>query len=237
MTSSSRSPERRPCNALTGIGSPRPSARNSHISVSRRSLSALLATTSTGTFSRRNHCASWSSSSVRPDAASTTNTTRSAARTAASTWRLTLASSTLPPGSQPPVSTSRNGTPSHSASSSLRSRVTPGWSSTMAACLPITRLNSVLLPTFGRPTITTVGSATSDSVGVSVSVVMVMQPPARGGARCHRWEGSRRVVAGRPASSRRGTARPRGRRPGAGSGGRAARRRGRGPDLLRPSGR
>ena len=47
-TTSSRSPARRPCSALIGYGSPRPSARNSQRSSSRRSLSALLATTSTG---------------------------------------------------------------------------------------------------------------------------------------------------------------------------------------------
>ena len=96
-----------------------------------------------------------SSSSVIPTVPSTTNSTTSASRTAASTWRLTLASRSLPPGIQPPVSMMRNGTPSHSASSDLRSRVTPGRSSTMAACSPMMRLNSVDLPTLGRPTTTT----------------------------------------------------------------------------------
>ena len=38
---------------------------------------------------------------------------------------------------------------------SLRSRVTPGWSSTMAIFRPASRLNSVDLPTFGRPTMAT----------------------------------------------------------------------------------
>ena len=81
---------------------------------------------------RRSQLATDSSSSVRPTLASTTNSTTSAAFTAASTWRLTFSSSSLPPGSQPPVSTSRKWVPSHSASTSLRSRVTPGRSSTMA---------------------------------------------------------------------------------------------------------
>ncbi len=50
---------------------------------------------------------------------------------------------------------------SHSASSSLRSRVMPGRSSTIACWLPTMRLNSVLLPTFGRPMMTTVASSRS----------------------------------------------------------------------------
>src|SRR6185437_10412483 len=41
------------------------------------------------------------------------------------------------------------------ASPMRRSRVTPGWSSTSATRLPISRLNSVLLPTLARPTIAT----------------------------------------------------------------------------------
>ena len=105
----------------------------------------------------RSQLASASSSSVTPVVASTRNSTTSAVFTAASTWRLTFASRSLPPGNQPPVSTSMKWTPSQSASVSLRSRVTPGRSSTMATCSPTIRLNSVLLPTLGRPTMTTVG--------------------------------------------------------------------------------
>lgn len=162
-SSSSRSPARRPCKALTACGSPRPSARNSHRSFSRRSLSALLATRMTGALRRRSQLATDSSSWVSPTEASTTNSTTSACLTAASTWRLTFSSSSLPPGSHPPVSTSMNGTPSHSASTSLRSRVTPGRSSTMATCPPTMRLNRVLFPTLGRPTTTTVGKLTTRS--------------------------------------------------------------------------
>ncbi len=156
-TTSSRSPARRPCRALIGYGSPRPSARNSHRSSSRRSLSALLATTSTVREPRRSQSAMASSSSVMPTDASTTNRTTSASRTAASTCRLTFTSRSLPLGFHPPVSMTRNGRPSHSPSSSLRSRVMPGWSSTIAACSPRMRLNSVLLPTLGRPTMATTG--------------------------------------------------------------------------------
>ncbi len=98
------------------------------------------------------------SSSVTPVMASTTTSTASASRMACSLWRLTLASRSLPPGIQPPVSTSRKGTPCHSASTSLRSRVTPGFSSTMATRLPTMRFTRVDLPTLGRPTMATVGS-------------------------------------------------------------------------------
>ena len=48
--------------------------------------------------------------------------------------------------------------PRNIASASLLSRVTPGVSLTMAWRLPTRRLNNVLLPTFGRPAMTTVGS-------------------------------------------------------------------------------
>jgi len=44
----------------------------------------------------------------------------------------------------------------HMALGSRRSRVTPGVASTIAACRPTNRLNSVDLPTFGRPIIATV---------------------------------------------------------------------------------
>jgi hypothetical protein len=61
------------------------------------------------------------------------------------------------PGIQPPVSTRRKRCPVHSASTSLRSRVTPGSSSTMASRRPMMRLSSVDLPTLGRPMMATMG--------------------------------------------------------------------------------
>ena len=140
---------------------------NSHISFSRRSLSALFATTITGVCVRRIQLAIVWSSSVSPTEASTTNSTTSASFTAASTCRLTFASSASPPGIQPPVSTTWNGMSSHSASWSLRSRVMPGRSSTIASWWPTTRLNSVLLPTFGRPMMTTVGRRGGAATSVS----------------------------------------------------------------------
>src|SRR5690606_10166365 len=51
----------------------------------------------------------------------------------------------------------RNARSNSVASPSRRSRVTPGWSSTSASFLPTRRLNSVDLPTLGRPTMATVG--------------------------------------------------------------------------------
>ena len=60
-------------------------------------------------------------------------------------------------GSMPPVSTSENFLFFHSHSPKMRSRVTPGVSSTMERRCPISLLNSVDLPTFGRPTMATIG--------------------------------------------------------------------------------
>ena len=61
--------------------------------------------------------------------------------------------------SRPPVSTSTNRRPFHSVSPYSRSRVVRARSSTIAVREPRTRLKSVLLPTFGRPTMATTGSA------------------------------------------------------------------------------
>ena len=89
-----------------------------------------------------------------PAAASTTKTMTSASAIAsrACSWtRLSIAS----PGStsSPPVSTTRNRRPFQSASPYSRSRVVRARSSTIAWRVPRIRLNRVLLPTFGRPTI------------------------------------------------------------------------------------
>ena len=62
-------------------------------------------------------------------------------------------------GSQPPVSTSVKRRSIHSALYVTRSRVTPGVSSTTASRRPRMRFTSADLPTFGRPTIATTGSA------------------------------------------------------------------------------
>src|SRR5581483_3070921 len=64
-----------------------------------------------------------------------------------------------PGASQPPVSTTVNERPAQSASNSRRSRVTPGFCSTIASRRPTIRFTSVDFPTFGRPTIATTGIA------------------------------------------------------------------------------
>ena len=57
--------------------------------------------------------------------------------------------------------------PFQSPTSSLRSRVTPGVSCTTAARDSVSRLTSVDLPTFGKPTIAT--------VPISGSAVLIVQ--------------------------------------------------------------
>src|SRR5436305_7073315 len=100
-----------------------------------------------------------SSSSVTPTVASTTRRTTSASAMARSAWRLTWASMPSWVAIQPPVSTTRNSRPFQSASKILRSRVTPGSSSTIASRRPTMRLTRVDLPTLGRPTMATSGGA------------------------------------------------------------------------------
>ena len=69
-----------------------------------------------------------------------------------------------------------------------RSRVVPGRSDTMAARPPTIRLNSVDLPTFGRPTIATVG--------------MLTRPPAPASASVKWWEKRSSASAAAPAARR-----------------------------------
>src|SRR5690606_6376319 len=65
---------------------------------------------------------------------------------------------------RPPVSTTMNSTPIHSASPYVRSRVVPGSFCTIARRSPIIRLKSVDFPTFGRPTRATIGFATGVTI-------------------------------------------------------------------------
>ena len=97
------------------------------------------------------------SSWVAPKVASTTKSSRSAVSMACSLWAETLWSMSLPAVSHPPVSMSRNSQPCQSTATSLRSRVTPGRASTMAALRPAILLSKVDLPTLGRPTMATLG--------------------------------------------------------------------------------
>ena len=133
---------------------------------SRFSLSALLAATSTRRCRRRRSSAASWSAGVSPAAASTTNTMTSASTIASRACSWTLASiGSSGASSSPPVSTTTNRRPFHSASPYSRSRVVRARSSTIAVRAPTTRLNSVLLPTFGRPTMATTGSPAVAATG------------------------------------------------------------------------
>ena len=193
---SSMSPAPRPCRALTGIGSPRPSDMSSHIDDSCTRSSTLLAIRITGLSVPRRRVATWASASVTPTVVSTTNSTTSASAMARSLWRLTFSSRESPSAIQPPVSTRVNSRPCQLASTSLRSRVTPGRSSTIASRRPRILFISVDLPTLGRPTIATV-------------CLIAPTPPSPGhyAAMRRRWPPPRPPAAGPPAASRPGTAR------------------------------
>src|SRR5215217_5752374 len=71
----------------------------------------------------------------------------------------------------PPVSTRRNVVPCHSAGSEFTSLVVPAIGVTMARREPVMRLKRVDLPTFGRPTSTTVGAEEARLGGIVLSVV------------------------------------------------------------------
>jgi hypothetical protein len=101
-----------------------------------------------------------SSSGVIPARASITNSAASAPLSETSVCaRMRPGSVSASSSSHPAVSTASNSSPSSPASPNRRSRVTPGWSSTSASFLPTSRLNSVDLPTLGRPMMTTWGRA------------------------------------------------------------------------------
>ena len=99
----------------------------------------------------------------------------------------------------PAVSTNRSGPSSVSTTVSIASRVVPGMSCTTERSSPTSRLNSVDLPTFGRPTIATekMPSRRSGSASRSLS--------GRSAARRRPRRAARRLP-GR-ASPRRGTGR------------------------------
>jgi len=102
-TSSRRSPVPRPCSALIGHGSPRPSETRSQALASRLVSSTLLprAARRPERFTRR---AISRSSSVAPTMTSVTIKTTSASANARSDWPDTLIVSSSPRPSQPPVS-------------------------------------------------------------------------------------------------------------------------------------
>mmetsp|Transcript_36735 Transcript_36735/g.90714 ORF Transcript_36735/g.90714 Transcript_36735/m.90714 type:complete len:411 (+) Transcript_36735:593-1825(+) len=113
---------------------------------------------------------------VRPCWPSVTMISACASRTASAAWLSTMPGriSTPPmvstegaslgfPGrlSSPPVSTIMNSVSPQNARTYMRSRVTPGWSYTMARFVPVRRLKSADFPTLGRPTMATRGSLSS----------------------------------------------------------------------------
>ena len=166
--SSSRSPVPWPWMAESGIGSPSPSRWNSSASASRRGSSSLFASTSTGLCDARRISASSSSPGVTPAWASTTKRTRSASAIAAFACSATCGpNGPVSSRSTPPVSMIRNRAPAQSTRSSLRSRVTPGVSWTTAVLDSVSRLTSVDLPTFGKPTTATVPASSRPSSGCS----------------------------------------------------------------------
>ena len=143
--------------ALTGKIFSKPSSANSSASFSARLVSTLLAATRIVFPLRRKRSATSRSSGTMPSCTLTTRMIELAASMASSTCSIVALMMTSSDFSRrnrpmPPVSTSVNGRPFHSASAVTRSRVTPGWSCTMAIRLPTMRLNSADLPTFGRPT-------------------------------------------------------------------------------------
>jgi hypothetical protein len=96
---------------------------------------------------------------TRPSRASTRNATTSLSAIAASACRaICFRIPSFATGSKPPVSTTRNARSPMRARPTLRSRVRPGRSCTSASRERVRRLNSVDLPTLGRPTSASVGS-------------------------------------------------------------------------------
>src|SRR6478752_6904064 len=114
--------------------------------------SLLLATSTTGLLARRAKSAKVRSLGVSPARASITNISASARPIAVSVCSCIRAvSEPLAPSSRPAVSMTVNSRSPRRALPSRRSRVTPGSSSTSASFCPTNRLNSVDLPTLGRP--------------------------------------------------------------------------------------
>ena len=184
------------------------------MSASRRSSSTLFTATITGVSPRCSTCATRASSSVTPVTTSTTSTMTSADCIAASACALDLGRERgLLAGEagfarrEPAagVDELERAAPATRPVNSLRSRVTPGCSSTIASRRPTMRLTSVDLPTFGRPTIATTGAVGGHERSARD------EGGAVGG---HDLDGMR---AGPRRSCRRGSGRARARRQAAGS--------------------
>jgi hypothetical protein len=80
------------------------------------------------------------------------------------------------PSSSPAVSVTSNCKPPMVATPSILSLVTPGLSYTIACFLPTRRLNREDLPTFGRPTITTLKPLSHPGGRFDTSLVRTLEP-------------------------------------------------------------
>ena len=159
-----------PCSAeRASMGKPR--AWNSASMVSSCSMpSTLLTTSRVGFPARRTNEARCSSNGIRPSRPSTTRQNTEASSMAACVcWRISASNPRSPSGPSatewwlssvtPPVSIRVKERPLRERTTpSIRSRVTPGRSWVMARLLRISRLNSVDLPTLGRPSKAILGS-------------------------------------------------------------------------------
>jgi|GEM_PF-4722370 len=144
-------------------------------------LSALLAMRITFVADLRSALAMSRSPGITPSRASITKRQASAISMALSVWARASAAMPFSFGSsRPAVSITVKRIPRKRASPARRSRVTPGLSSTRASLRPTSRLNSVDLPTLGRPMMAIVGSfAGSSGVAVMVSRAAPHAPQRR----------------------------------------------------------
>ena len=149
-----------PCPWLAEItsGSPNPRPWKSADTMSASSPSPLLSTSVTGLPERRSSPATKWSWLVSPARASARKIRRSASATARSVCARICAARPTGFSTSPPVSMTTLGTGPRRAKPYWRSRVSPGTSATMASRVPVSTLNSVDLPTLGRPTSAMTGS-------------------------------------------------------------------------------
>ena len=163
-----------PWAADKATASPKPSPSATSIVAWLARVSALLMTRTIGLPPRRSWRAISRSKGVMPSRPSMTNRMTSAWAMACRVCvRMSTPRSSAGFVSRPAVSSSLKVSPWRFASPSRQSRVTPGVSSTIAACLPVSRLNSVDLPTFGRPAIATVRDMVPFAVPRYLSAVSV----------------------------------------------------------------
>ena len=144
-----------PCSAETAkTGSPKRS--NSAALQSSLAVSHLFAAIMHGTPDSLTRCTTSRSSGAAPSRESTTITQTAESSTAKAACERVSSSRgsfvTVLSEAIPPVSTSIILRPARSISRVTRSRVTPGWSNTIATRFFASLLKSALLPVLGRPT-------------------------------------------------------------------------------------